>query len=59
MAPDMKVIGRRTFSMALEKRSGLITANMRVNILKAKSMAEGSTSGQMEACMKEIGSIIV
>ena len=44
-----------TSNMAMEKKYGQITLNMRVNILKVKSMAKAHMSGQMDQCMKEIG----
>jgi hypothetical protein len=55
MVLDMKAIGKMIFSMALEKKSGLITQGMRANILKGRNMEEEPMCGLMGANMKEIG----
>jgi hypothetical protein len=55
MELDTKDIGKMIYSTVTEKKSGLITQNMKVNTLRVKSMGKVHTFGLTVACTKEIG----
>lgn len=48
-------IGRRTFNMDLESRSGQMAQFIKVSTSKARSMGMAFTSGMMVQCTRESG----
>lgn len=52
---NMKVIGKMTYSMVMEKKLGLTVLSMRENILKVKNMAVDYIFGPMVQCIRETG----
>jgi hypothetical protein len=55
MELDTKDIGRMIYNTATERKSGLITQNMKVNTLRVKSTEKVPTFGPTVACMKGTG----
>ena len=51
----MKATGKMICNMVMGKKSGLIIQNMKVNIMKVKSMEREPMFGLMVVNMKEIG----